>query len=383
MPHYFLTETVELTSHKMSQFILDEASASDDDFADQHDLPTAPQLLDKIKTFRLSGKRYLLTYAQCPEDPEDIFKRIDALRKVARAVGCIELHQDGNPHIHIAVEFEKKLNSTNPRYFDYAWSADTQNHHPNITPATSWPKCINYCRGRNKILIELYQWRCTFQEALDTHAASGGKKKFDLFAMCESFGDNQRQWSQWCYENDVSPLWKADVWRQLRSHQGKSSTSEPMPLEGGPCVDPRFAFMVLPESFAKSVVLLGPTNIGKTTWAVNHMVERFGKILVVNEIDDLRGLDSTHKGIVFDEIRFTGDVLSGKGRWPVHSQIAIVDNALGRSIHCRNVNAYIEKHTPKLFTCTETFCFSFNSQIRRRIEVINMYPNPEEEYWIS
>lgn len=368
----------------MSRFILDEASASDDDFADQHDLPTAVQHSEKTKVNRWSGKRFLLTYAQCPEDPNDIFDKLNALRTIKQAVGCIELHQDGNPHIHIAVEFEKKLNTTNMRFFDYAYSADCDSYHPNVSPALSWSKCINYCRGKNKTLVELYQWKCTFQEALDSSSSGGGKNKYDLFAVAAGFADDQRAWTQWCYEHDVSPLWKSDVWRQLRMPVGVSSRDEPMELDAvrPTTIDPRFAFMVLPEHFKQSVVLLGPSNCGKTTWAVNHMVERFGKILVVNEIDDLRRLDATHKGIVFDEIRFTGDLSTGKGKWPLHSQIAVVDNALGRSIHCRNINAWIPKATPKLFTCTEKFCFTYNYQVWRRLNIINLYPEPEEDFWI-
>ncbi|AJC52531.1 replication-associated protein [Trifolium-associated circular DNA virus 1] len=354
----------------MSQFIIDEASADNDDFADQHDLPTVAQAT--AKSVRWSAKKFLLTYSQCCEDPDDIFAKINVLREVERAVGCIELHQDGNPHVHIAVEFKKKLNTTNCRFFDYSFDADCTNYHPNVTVADSWPKCINYCRGKNKTLIELY------------HAAEGGKKKYDLFAVAAGFADNQRAWTQWCYEHDVSPLWKSDVWRQLRTPVGVSSRDEPMELDAvrPTTIDPRFAFMVLPEHFRQSVVLLGPSNCGKTTWAVNHMVERFGKILVVNEIDDLRRLDATHKGIVFDEIRFTGDLSTGKGKWPLHSQIAVVDNALGRSIHCRNINAWIPKGTPKLFTCTEKFCFTYNYQVWRRLNIINLYPEPEENFWI-
>lgn len=367
----------------MAQYIINEASStSDDEFADQHDLPTAAQHTAAIKKkFRLSGKKYLLTYAQCPEDPHDVFKQINARSEVARAVGCIELHQDGEPHIHIAVEFKKKLNTTNVRYFDYQYSPDCESYHPNISPAENWRKCINYCRGTNKTLIELYQWNCTFQEALDVNVE--GTKKYDLFAVAETFADNQRGWTQWCYEHGVSPLWKTDVWKQLRTPTGVSTSDEPVAINAARAAtfDDRFLTMVLPESFEQCVVLLGPSGSGKTTWAINHMVERFGRILVVNEIDDLRRLNPTHKGIVFDEIRFNGDRVSGKGRWPEHSQVALVDNMIGRSIHCRNINAWIPANTPKLFTCTDFLPFTKDYQIERRCQFICLYEKTYEWYW--
>lgn len=371
----------EFGSHTpMSHFIIDEASESEQDLADSHDLPTAAEA---IKRFRLSGRRYLLTYAQCPEDPEEIYEFINRKRAVKQAVGCIELHQDGHPHVHIAVEFDKKLNSTDPRYFDYAYSGDCESYHPNISPATSWPRCINYCRGKNKTLIQLYQWKCTFQEALDSSAADR-TERHNLFEVCAGFERNKREWINWCYGNRVNPVYCTMVWNTLHSAPDVATVGARVrPLGECPAtVDHRFATMVLPPDFAKPLVVLGASGIGKTTWVIKSMFDRFGVGLSVGDIDVLKQLDpKIHNWILFDEIRFNGDPSTGKGKWPLERQIAICDTELGRTVRCRHTNGVIPEGFPRVFTCTETLPFTQNFQIERRINIVNMYPTHYSLHW--
>lgn len=42
-----------------------------------------------------------------------------------------EKHEDGNDHLHVYLELNEKMNSTNPRVFDLV-SEDKQSYHPNI-----------------------------------------------------------------------------------------------------------------------------------------------------------------------------------------------------------------------------------------------------------
>lgn len=354
----------------MSRFILAEA---EDDIDHLLQATVAEPLEVALKSKKLSAKKFLLTYAQCPEDPEHVFESIDKRRKIARAVGCIELHADGNPHIHIALEFEKKLTTPNFRFFDYSYNDECDVYHPNISPAESWPKCINYCRGKEKTLVQLFQWRCTFQEALDT-ATAASKAKANLFAKARNCSDVE-EWYQWCYENSVSSQFCRDVWAITLRAPFVQNIDAARPLNADPprSYDPRFGEMALPDSFAKCVVICGPTGIGKTTWARNHLVGRFGCGLQVGDIDDLKLLNANHKFILFDEIRFNGDPDTGKGRWPLHVQIAIADTEYGRTIRCRHSNAVIPQDMPKVFTCTEYLPFTYDGQIERRIHIINMY----------
>lgn len=360
------------------QFIDDTATVSGDDTSGDEELLIDPEEWRRpgpVHKPRWSGKKFLLTYAQCNEDPEDVFKKLDAKNKIARAVGCIELHEDGEPHIHIAAEFEKKINTTDCRYFDYAYGPGYQAYHPNFSTAKTWPACINYCRGKKKETAQLFQWHCTFQEALDTNTAErAARVKPNLFEECAKMGDDRKLWIQWCFENNA-PQFERIVWTQLHPAPVQALVAG-LSREGkGPTYDPKLEFLALPADFSKPVVLIGPSGCGKTTWATHKLIERFGCGLLCGHSDDLRGLDvNVHRFILFDEIRFNGGT-DGKGAWPLEKQVAICDTALPRSIHARYGNAVIPAGFPKLFTAAERMPFLDNYQVRRRIEIINLYPD--------
>lgn len=376
----------------MSKFILSQASAS----GDESDTPSEYELLapvaevQKAAKFRFSARQLLLTYAQCPEDPLDILDKLDARNTIKRAVGAIELHADGQPHVHLAIEYVKKLNVTNSRHWDYQPQSTSDTpcaiYHPNAGPAGSWPKCINYCRGKEKTLVQLVQYRCTFQEALDQHVADGiARAKPNLFESV--VGKTRQQWIQFCFEHNAGQFMEA-TWKAYHARPNVhtiDSADIPDRIRPGVRPDPRFAFMQLPESWDKSYVICGPSGSGKTTWAANRMVERFGTILVINAIDQLKELDiNLHKAILFDEIRFTGHPDTGKGQWPLEAQIAVCDTERGRSVHCRYSNAAIPAGFPRVFTCTHTLPFSHDFQIERRITLKNMYDDRDDsQLWLS
>ncbi|AJC52521.1 replication-associated protein [Bromus-associated circular DNA virus 1] len=352
----------------MAQFVLSEAAVDDTDISDTEAellLPPATVFDAVLKGFRLSAKRYLLTYAQCPEDPDDIFRQLDRKRAIARAVGCIELHADGNPHIHIAVEFAKKLNSVDTKYFDYAYDDTCESYHPNISPAQSWPKCINYCRGKNKTLTD----------------ASGIRgPKPDLFVQARACNGNKELWLQWLFEHNVQPTLGLEVWRSLHAPPAFQTFETLMEIREpiAATFDQRLLYLQLPDDFTKSVVIIGPSGSGKTVWAFNRMFERFGPGLSVGDIDDLKLFrPEQHSCIVFDEVRFGGDFQTGKGRFKLETQIALCDTARSRTIRCRHGNGFIAANTPRVFTCTGTLPFTQDYQIERRIHIINLYNDRE------
>lgn len=367
-PSPFGSETFALMSHR---HVLSQASASDD--SDDEELLLEPTVVrdSHIKKFRLSASRYLLTYAQCPEDPEDIFLKLDTRRVIKQAVGCIELHEDGNPHVHIAVEYEKKLNSVDPAYFDYAYDVGYDNYHPNFSPAKSWGACVNYCRGKEKTLVQLFQWKCSFQEAVD----SAKVEKIDLFGKARAFERDEEGWIQYCHDHRVSFQYCSKIWEIVNRGTPVQVVDVAFEPSGPPpaTYDPRFAFMVLPADFSRAIVLCGPSGIGKTVWAVNQLVAIFGRGLQVGDIDDLKLLRTDMRFLLFDEIRFNGCPRTGKGQWPLEKQIALCDTERARSIRCRHTNASIPANMPRVFTCTEYLPFTKDYQVERRITVINMY----------
>lgn len=367
----------------MSHFILDQASVSDTsdtpDSAEMELLADPSEVRATVGRFRVNAKKFLLTYARCPEDPEHIFQVLDRRRKIARAVGCIELHQDGEPHVHIALEYEVKYSTTNARAWDYEYDVGYDVYHPNVGVAKSWPRCLNYCRGKDKALVQLFQWRCTFQEALDQHVVDAGARvKPDLFAVAR--GKSREEWLQWTFENNVGGYHTEAVWKRLHAAPDVATVRSFEHAAGPPPpgLDASLAFRELPPLRGRSVVVCGPSGSGKTTWASEQLLARYGTFLMVNNIDTLRALrPEVHRAILFDEIRFNGDLRTGHGRRPLESQIAACDLERGRTIRCRYSDAAVPAGMPRIFTCTDYLPFSRDDtgQIARRIEIINLYPD--------
>jgi hypothetical protein len=106
----------------------------------------------------------------------------------------------------------------------------------------------------------------------------------------------------------------------------------------------------------KSTVLIGPSGIGKTTWAKKNAPK---PCLFVSHLDVLRKFRAGyHKSIIFDDMKFT--------HFPVQSQIHLVDWQDVRQIHCRYGCATIPANTTKVFLCNEVV-FTDHPAIERRV----------------
>lgn len=97
--------------------------------------------------FRLNALRVFLTYPQATCSKQDLYNHLTSLRTVEGVDGiptlhvlvAQEQHEDGGTHFHCYIEFERKINITNERLFDF------QNLHPNIQSVRSKKNVIKYC----------------------------------------------------------------------------------------------------------------------------------------------------------------------------------------------------------------------------------------------
>nr|CRI68473.1 Replication protein [Pepper huasteco yellow vein virus] len=92
------------------------------------------------KRFRLNAKNYFLTYPQCSISKEEALAQIQNLstpvnKKYIKI--CKESHEDGQPHLHVLIQFEGKYQCTNNRFFDLVSSTRSAHFHPNIQGAKS------------------------------------------------------------------------------------------------------------------------------------------------------------------------------------------------------------------------------------------------------
>lgn len=116
---------------------------------------------------------------------------------------------------------------------------------------------------------------------------------------------------------------------------------------------------LLPEEGIKSIVVVGKSGSGKTSWAKWVSPK---PALFVTHIDDLRKLRPEHKSIIFDDMDFR--------HTPRTAQIHLVDRTDTRSIHIRYGTATVPAGIIKIFTCNE-YPFIEDEAIQRRVMTLN------------
>jgi len=81
----------------------------------------APAPTDSAGRFRLQAKGFFLTFPQWNCAKEVVLENIRAhfADDLAWAVVARELHQDGNPHLHVLIFLKKKLHVRQSNYFDF------------------------------------------------------------------------------------------------------------------------------------------------------------------------------------------------------------------------------------------------------------------------
>lgn len=117
----------------------------------------------------------------------------------------------------------------------------------------------------------------------------------------------------------------------------------------------------LPEA-TKSLWIMGPSGIGKTTWAKNTASK---PSLFVTHMDDLaRFKPAYHKSIIFDDMKFT--------HYPEECQIHIVDRRDNRSLHMRYRTALVPAGVEKIFLSNYPI-FADTEPINNRLIKVNLY----------
>lgn len=278
--------------------------------------------------FRFQGKRIFLTYSQSLIDAASLYAFLLTKGAIEYAIIAKELHQDGNQHTHATVEYRNKLNFRDSRFFDY------EDFHPSIEPVRNLMASINYCK-KDGDYMEFGNEK-PIEESL-----------FDI-AKTSAYED----WVEYCIRKKIAYQYMDVIWKRV--HDTKTIVDEVSPA--GVIVNSQLEELRIDGAERKSIVIQGPSGIGKTTWAKREAPK---PALWVTHMDDLRAFDSSrHKSIIFDDMSFL--------HMPREAQIHIVDNDDTRSIHIRYGVATIPKGTRKLFTCNGPI-FSEDPAIARRI----------------
>ncbi|ADO40855.1 replicase [Bhendi yellow vein India virus [India:Pandarahalli:OY168B:2006]] len=122
--------------------------------------------------FKINAKNYFLTYPKCSLTKEEALSQFLNLqtpvnKKFIRI--CRELHEDGNPHLHVLIQFEGKFQCKNNRFFDLTSPSRSVHFHPNIQGAKSSSDVKSYIDKDGDTL----EWG-EFQ--IDGRSARGGQQ---------------------------------------------------------------------------------------------------------------------------------------------------------------------------------------------------------------
>lgn len=129
-------------------------------------LPLQSSPKDKLiteKSFRCSAKKFFLTWPRTSGDPADLLALLLLYRKpVRKAIVAVESHKDGMQHIHVFVEYFKKIDIKNCNYFDKMFRrANGTYSHCNISSVKDLSATIRYItKGQNFVLYGLTQKMC-------------------------------------------------------------------------------------------------------------------------------------------------------------------------------------------------------------------------------
>lgn len=92
--------------------------------------------------FRLQARSVFLTYPMCPIEPNQMLVYLQTMYPIKQYYIGRELHENGEPHLHAAITFERKISTRNPRVFDVTHEGVL--YHPNIQKPRNWDAVVKY-----------------------------------------------------------------------------------------------------------------------------------------------------------------------------------------------------------------------------------------------
>jgi len=100
----------------------------------------------KERGFRLAAKQLFLTYPICPLKAETVLSQLQDIVPVVDYIVAEEKHADGQPHVHVYLKCDKKIDTTNARLFDLTCPDDGTIYHGNYQGCTSGFRVQRYCK---------------------------------------------------------------------------------------------------------------------------------------------------------------------------------------------------------------------------------------------
>jgi hypothetical protein len=137
----------------------------------------------KSKSFRLAAKKVFLTFPSIDSnlDFDSIFHNLESrFLNLSSVIIAKEAHQDNSTHFHIFIEFQNKLDTRDPNFFDFIF-----NKHGNYQAVKNFKQTLNYITKEQhfkEYLSEYTKAPLSLLHKIRFSLEKLGAKPLDLFA---------------------------------------------------------------------------------------------------------------------------------------------------------------------------------------------------------
>jgi len=307
-------------------------------------------LNDSTQAKRIVAKAFLLTYSQTSLNKTLVYATLSNRPDVMRLIVGQEPHQDGNPHIHAYVVYNKARDATYKSFDIQGEHPNIQTHKPSMDPAVSMVNAWAYCRkyDQDPMVLgspppEVVATRKRPRDAEVREPAAKKQKKADLVRRCLDIAADKDESADAAYKylmkhDPALAIERAAAYKlAFQAERTRCLCPEPAPRP----IDSFTNTPTLPSVW-RTLFITGPTRCGKTEWAKALLP----KATVVRHKDQLKECDMS-AGIIFDDF--------DTSHWPAAAVIHLLDWDQPSGIDVKHGYVMIPCHTRKIFTHNKTF----------------------------
>ena len=326
-------------------------------------------MLSTKKEFRIRTRRFFLTYPQLPGDIENLeelavtnFERIFRMdRSDFKYTICKELHEDGNPHLHVYLEFNAVQKIYSPTKLDLVIEGKEEPYHGNYQAVKSQHGTLQYIiKAAPSIDSVTKNWemplyRGVYYTSCEEHLHAVLKNEGLSKArsvLYESYPKEAIRRGSTLLGNLIN------MSAHLRELKTKAQIKVFGLHEFANVSDAIWAWVENPRS--GSLVLYGPSGTGKTELAKSLLKSMGLDYIVIGDKNSLKNLDlSLHQAILFDDMNFE----------PIAREefIALLDTANGGDVRILYNVVTIPGDIARVFTTNRPHeLFQSDTAIERR-----------------
>nr|ALB26050.1 replication associated protein [Bhendi yellow vein mosaic virus] len=228
------------------------------------------------KRFQIYSKNYFLTYPKCSLTKEEALFQTQNLQTPTNKKFikiCRELHENGEPHLHVLIQFEGKYQCQNHRFFDLVSPTRSVHFHPNIQGAKTSSSDVKSYMDKDGDTLEWGEFQ------IDGRSARGGRQTAnDAYAEALNAGSKSQALR---VIKEIAPKDYVLQFHNLNANLDRIFT-DPLEVYVSPFLSS--SFDQVPEELEEwvsenvvdaaarplrplSLVLKGDSRTGKTMWA--------------------------------------------------------------------------------------------------------------------